>query len=46
MKRDVENIDAIPEYCDGIIATMGLYGDDIEDFMGNIQYQWSTAFAI
>ena len=46
MKHDLENIDAILEYCDGILATRNLYGDDIEDFMESLQYQWSTAFGI
>ena len=46
MKHDLKNIDEILEYCDGILATRDLYGDDIEDFMGNLQYQWSTAFGI
>ena len=46
MKHDLENIDAILEYCDGILATRDLYGDDIEDFMESLQYQWSTAFGI
>lgn len=32
MKHDLENIDAILEYCNGILATRDLYGDDIEDF--------------
>lgn len=27
------------EYCDGILATGDLYGDDIEDFIGNLQYR-------
>ena len=38
MKHDLENIDAILEYCDGILATRDLYGDDIEDFMEGLQY--------
>ena len=46
MKHDLENINAILEYCDGIIATKQQYGDDIEDFMESLQYQWSTAFGI
>lgn len=46
MKHDLENINAILEYCDGILATKNLYGDDIEDFVENLQYQWSTAFGI
>lgn len=33
MKHDLENIDAILEYCNGIIATRNLYDDDIENFM-------------
>lgn len=32
MKHDLENIDAILEYCNGILVTRDLYGDDIEDF--------------
>ena len=46
MKHDIENIGVILEYCDGILATRDLYGDDIEDFIENLQYQWSTAFGI
>lgn len=34
------------DYCDGILATRDLYGDDIEDLMESLQYQWSTAFGI
>ncbi len=46
MRRDLENIEAILMYCDGIIETSQMYGDDIEDFLESIQYQWSTAFGI
>ncbi len=46
MRRDLENIEVILIYCDGIIETSQMYGDDIEDFLESIQYQWSTAFGI
>ena len=39
MKHDLEQIDAILDYCDGILATRDMYGNDIEDFLESLQYQ-------
>lgn len=46
MKRDLSNLQTIVSYCDGILEAKQMFGDDIEDFLGNVQYQWSTSFAI
>lgn len=41
MKRDIDNLRTIVEYCEYVEDDITYLGDDIEDFPGNKTYQRS-----
>ncbi len=46
MKRDIDNLRTIVEYCEYVEEDIARLGDDIEDFLGDKTYQRSIAKCI
>lgn len=46
MKRDIDVLKDIIEYCDIVYEAVEMFGLDDEDFLENKVYQTSTAFSI
>ncbi len=46
MKRDIDNLRRIVEYCEYVEEDIARFGDDIEDLMNDRTYQRSTAKCI
>ena len=46
MRRDIDILRDIVEYCDVVYEAVAMFGSDIEDFLDNKVYQTSTAFSI
>ena len=45
-KRDIKQIEFIIKYCSNIKDAIQIFGQDEEDFLSNIQFQHSCAFAV
>ena len=46
MKRDIDTLRLIVEFCDEIANDIQRFGTDIEDFLDDKAYQRSTTFSI
>ena len=46
MRRVIDILRDIVEYCDVVYEAVEMFGSDIEDFLDNKVYQTSTAFSI
>ena len=46
MKRDVDTLKLIVEFCDAISEDIQRFGTDMEDFVSDKAYQRSTTFSI
>ena len=46
MKRDIDTLRLIVQFCDEIANDIQRFGTDIEDFLDDKAYQRSTSFSI